>query len=199
MIIVLTGIDGSGKSTAARALVESVRSEGSSARLLANHAGRRTMSVWSARTGIRLPVRLMDAIETATRVLNVLLSHIQASRSDGLVVMDRHLHCQLALREAKGLPRGWFLPWLLGVLPAPDLHLHLDVHPAAAYQRITARGTDEESLADLTALRAAYRRLPEYPGFTVVDANGSADDVGRRLSAYVAVGAGVPVAAGSTG
>lgn len=167
--------------------------------LLANHAGRRTMSLWAARTGIRLPLRLMDAIETTIRVFNVLLSHVQASRADGLVVMDRHLHCQLALREAKGLPRGWFLPWLLGVLPAPDLHLHLDVQPATAHQRITARGTDEESLADLVALRDAYRRLPEYPGFIEVDANGSTDDVGRRLSVHVALGAGFPVPAHSPG
>lgn len=186
MIIVLTGIDGSGKSTAASALVESARSQGQDALLLANHAGRRTMSGWSARTGIRLPHRLMDTVETSIRVLNVLLSHLQASRFDGLVVMDRHLHCQLALRDTKGLHRGWFLPWLLRVLPAPDVILHLDVRPATAYQRIKDRGIDEESLADLTALRSAYQRLPEYRNFTVLDANGSAHDVGARLSEYVA-------------
>ncbi|MEE2522079.1 AAA family ATPase [Pseudarthrobacter sp. J75] len=186
MIIVLTGIDGSGKSTAARALVEFASAGGGDALLLANHAGRRTMSGWGARTGITLPAWLTDGLETAIRVFNVLRSHLLASRHDGLVVMDRHLYCQLALREAKGLPRGRFLPWLLATLPAPDLVLHLDVRPNVAYQRVAARGTDEESLADLIALDAAYRRLPEYPGFTVVDANGPADDVRRALSGLVA-------------
>ena len=110
MLIVLTGIDGSGKSTAARDLVSSVRAGGSKALLLGNHAGRRSMSVLGERLGVRWPHRLADAVETALRVYNVLVSHAKASRFDGLVVMDRHLHCQVALRTAKGLPRGRFLP-----------------------------------------------------------------------------------------
>ncbi|MHC6228625.1 dTMP kinase [Arthrobacter sp. MMS24-T111] len=55
MIIVLTGIDGSGKSTAARALVAGVRARGGRARLLNNHAGRRVMSLLAARLGVGLP------------------------------------------------------------------------------------------------------------------------------------------------
>lgn len=185
MIVVLTGIDGSGKSTAARALVDTVTSQGRDALLLANYAGRRTLTEWSSRAGLRLPLRLMDAVETGIRVLNVLLSSLRAARFDGLVVMDRHLYCQLALREARGLPRGRFLPWLLRTLPAADAVLHLDVPPATAHERIAARGIDEESLADLTALAAAYRRLPEYREFTVVDSGGPAHDVDARIWAVL--------------
>ncbi|MFJ5699580.1 dTMP kinase [Arthrobacter sp. NPDC093139] len=170
MLIVLTGIDGSGKTTAARALASAALAEGREALLLSNYAGRRRMSLLSARLGIRLPPRLADAVESIIRSANVLVSHARASRFQGLVVMDRHLHCQLALREAKGLPRGRALPWLLQKLPAPDLVIHLDIDPQQAHDRIVARGTDEESLADLTALRDAYRALPEFTGFTVVDA-----------------------------
>lgn len=171
MIIVLTGIDGSGKSTAARALVSSVRAEGGRALLLSNHAGRRVMSLAAARLGVRLPTRLADAVETALRVGNVLVSHLRASRFDGLVVMDRHLHCQLALRTANGLPRGRFLPWLLVRLPEPDAIFHLDIEPAEAYRRILVRGTDSESLEDLAAFQAGYRKLPEYAGFVKLDAS----------------------------
>lgn len=135
MIIVLTGIDGSGKSTAARALASSVRAEGGRALLLSNHAGRRVMSLLSARLGVRLPAKLADAVETALRVGNVLVSHLRASRFDGLMIMDRHLHCQLALRTANGLPRGRFLPWLLARLPEPDAIFHLDIDPV---ERTTA-------------------------------------------------------------
>ena len=162
MLIVLTGIDGSGKSTAAHALVSAARAEGKNALLLNNHAGRRSMSVLGERLGIRWPRRLADAVETTLRVVNVLVSHAKASRFDGLVVMDRHLYCQLALRTAKGLPRGRLLPWLLSRLPAPDAVVHLDVEPALAHRRIMARGTDAETLADLVALRDAYRSMPEY-------------------------------------
>ncbi len=171
MLIVLTGIDGSGKSTAAQALVSEARADGHHALLLNNHAGRRSMTLLGERLGIRWPRRLSDALETTLRVANVLVSHVQASRFDGLVIMDRHLYCQLALRAAKGLPRGRLLPWLLSRLPAPDAVVHLDVDPILAYERIGARGTDTETLADLVAFRDAYRSLPEYRHFLKLDAN----------------------------
>lgn len=177
MLIVLTGIDGSGKTTAARALVSAALAEGREVLLLSNYAGRRRMSLLSARLGVQLPPRLADAVESTIRVANVLISHARARGFRGLVVMDRHLHCQLALREAKGLPRGRVLPWLLRKLPVPDLAIHLDIDPQRAHDRIVARGTDEESLADLTALRDAYRALPEFAGFTVLDAGAAEHQV----------------------
>jgi dTMP kinase len=188
MIIVLTGIDGAGKSTAARAVVAGVRARGGRALLLNNHAGRRSMSVLAARLGVRLPARLSDAVETVLRVGNVLVSHLRASRFDGLVVMDRHLHCQLALRTAKGLPRGRFLPWLLGHLPEPDAIFHLDIHHAEAHRRIVARGTDSESLEHLAAFRAGYRALPDYPGFLKVDASAPARELAAELASRVPLG-----------
>lgn len=185
LLIVLTGIDGSGKSTAAQALVSSVRAGGGTAVLLNNHAGRRSMSVLGARLGIRLPPRVADALETTFRVWNVLVNHLRASRVDGLVVMDRHLYCQLALRATKGLPRGRLLPWLLGALPAPDAVVHLDVDPAVAHRRIAARGTDAETLEDLAAFARAYRELPEYGTFEKVDASVPGPELARRLAAVV--------------
>lgn len=185
MIIVLTGIDGSGKSTAARALITRVQARGGRALLLNNHAGRRTMSVLAARLGIRIPGRAADAVETTFRVWNVLVSHLRAGRFEGLVVMDRHLYCQLALRTTRGLPRGRFLPWLLAVLPTPDAVVHLDVEPAEAHRRIAARGTDEESLEDLVAFSEAYRQLPEYAGFVKVDASAPTPKLAARLEQVV--------------
>lgn len=181
MLIVLTGIDGSGKTTAARALVDSARAEGRNAVLLSNHAGRRHLSLLSARLTWHLQPWFADFVETGIRVFNVLVNHARASSAarkfDGLVVMDRHLHCQLALRHANGLGRGRLIPWLLGKLPAPDLMIHFDVDPRVAHDRVMARGTDKESLADLKAFRAAYRSLPEFDDFVVVDANGMPEDV----------------------
>lgn len=182
MLIVLTGIDGSGKSTTARALVTAARSEGGNALLLSNHAGRRSMSMLAERLGIRWPRRFADAVETTFRVANVLVSHARARRFDGLVVMDRHLHCQLALRVAKGLPPGRLLPRLISALPEPDAVVYLDVEPALAHQRIVARGTDSETLADLVSLRDGYRCLPEYPGFLQLDADCTPEELVDRLA-----------------
>ncbi|GAA3284695.1 AAA family ATPase [Paenarthrobacter aurescens] len=186
MLIVLTGIDGSGKTTAARALVDSARAEGRSALLLSNHAARRRMSILSARYGWTLPPRVTDTIETAVRLFNVLLNHARARQFHGLVVMDRHLHCQLALRRTAGLGRGRLLPWLLKKLPAADLHVHFDTDPAVAHARVMARGTDQETVADLRAFRDAYRSLPEYKDLVEVDANGEPSDVLAQLNRAIA-------------
>ncbi|WP_159705926.1 dTMP kinase [Arthrobacter sp. 18067] len=185
MLIVLTGIDGSGKTTAARALVESARAEGQGALLLSNHAARKRLSILSDHFGWRLPPRVADFIETGVRLATVLVSHARARNFDGLVVMDRHLHCQLALRQASGLGRGRLIPWLLEKLPAPDLMVHFDVDPQIAHDRVMARGTDKESLADLQAFRAAYRSLPEFDDFVVVDANGTPGDVLTQLNRVI--------------
>lgn len=186
MLIVLTGIDGSGKTTAARALVDAARKSGKGALFLGNYAGRRQMSLITARLGVRLPPRLADVLETAVRTFNVLNSHRRARRFHGLVVMDRDLHCQLALRQMHGLPRGRVLPFLIRALPQPDLLIYLDIDPQVAHARILARGTDSERLEDLASLSEAYRSLPEFPGFTRIPAAGQPAEVVARLQAAIA-------------
>jgi dTMP kinase len=186
VLIVLTGIDGSGKTTAAEATVAAARQAGTSALLLRNYAGRRLMSLLSARLGRQAPPRLADWIETAVRTFNVLNSHRRARNFHGLVVMDRDLHCQLALRGMHGLPRGRFLPWLIRTLPRPDLVIYLDIDPREAHARILARGTDSERLEDLESLRDAYQSLPEFPRFTRIAAGGNPAEVLSRVQAAIA-------------
>jgi dTMP kinase len=186
LLIVLTGIDGSGKTTAARSFVAAARNAGEDALLLSNYAGRRRMSLLGARFGIHLPPRLADAVETVIRSANVLMSHARAHRHPGLVIMDRHLYCQLALRHARQLPRGRVLPFILAKLPKPDLVVHLLITPEQAHQRILARGTDTETLEELDSFRAAYRAIPEYAQFTALAADGTPDEVLAELTSAIA-------------
>lgn len=156
------------------------------------------MSLLAAGFGLRFPARLADAVETTIRTFNVLVSHARAHNHPGLVVMDRHLFCQLALRQAKGLPRGRILPYLVRMLPTPDMVIHLVVDPEQALRRVLARATDTESLEELGALDAAYRSLPEYEDFLKLDANGTPDEVLAGLSQLLeAHSAGRPVTTGS--
>ena len=186
MLIVLTGIDGSGKTTAALATVAAARQAGKDALLLKNYAGRRRMSLLSAQFGIQLHPRLADAVETVIRTVNVLVSHARAHRHPGLVIMDRHLHCQLALRQARGLPRGRLLPFLLKKFPKPDVVVHLVIEPEQAHQRVLARGTDTETLSELNSLRAAYQAIPEYADFTELPASGTPEEVVSHLTLAIA-------------
>lgn len=186
MLIVLTGIDGSGKTTAALAAVAAARRAGGEALLLGNYAGRRSTSVLTARLGVQLHPRVADALETIVRTVNVLVSHARAYRHPGLVIMDRHLYCQLALRQMRGLPRGRLLPFLLRTLPRPDLVVHLVVDPAEAHRRVMARGTDGESIEELSAFHAAYLALPEHAHFTELTADQTPAEVLSQLTLAIA-------------
>jgi dTMP kinase len=197
LLIVLTGIDGSGKTTAARSLVAAARTAGKDALLLSNYAGRRRMSLLGARFGLHLPPRLADAVETVIRTANVLLSHARASRHPGLVIMDRHLYCQLALRQARQLPRGRFLPFILRTLPKPDLVVHLVISAEQAHRRVLARGTDAETLAELDSFQTAYQAIPEYTQFTELAADGTPDEVLSRLTLAIAEAQTAAAAVGS--
>ena len=167
-------------------MVAAARNAGKDALLLSNYAGRRRMSLLGARFGVHLPPRLADAVETVIRSANVLMSHARAHRHPGLVIMDRHLYCQLALRHARQLPRGRLLPFILAKLPTPNLVIHLVITPEQAHQRILARGTDAETLEELDSFRAAYRAIPEYAQFTELAADGTPDEVLAKLTLAIA-------------
>ena len=125
--------------------------------------------------------RLQDLLETVARIWSVLLTELRLRRFDGVAILDRGLACQLALRGARGLPRGILLPWLQRVLPTPDVVVYFEVPVPTALARVDARGTDVETAEDLAALDAGYRQLPDFPTFTLVDADRPADDVAADL------------------
>lgn len=171
-VVVLVGIDGAGKTTAAHALAR-LLAPSTQTLVLANYSGRRTMTAWTAALGLTVPPRMLDLVESAIRSASVVANQVRAHRFDGIVIMDRHLHCQQALRTARGLGRGRFIAALTRRLPAPDAVVFLDVAPEEAHRRITAQGTDAESLEDLRAYRDGYLSLPQFTGFLRVAADAS--------------------------
>lgn len=180
--VVLLGIDGAGKTTAAAALVAAEVAAGRDALVLRNRSGRRWLARTSSRWGVEVPVRWADRFETVVRTANVLVSRARAARRDGLVVIDRHLVCQLVLRQVRGLPPGRVLPWLAVRALRGAVVVVLDVPAETARARILARGQDHESLAYLRAARAAYLELAGARGWTVVDATGAPESVLARFA-----------------
>lgn len=186
--VVLLGIDGAGKTTAAAALVATEREAGRPAILLRNPSGRCWMARASARVGVEAPVRWVDRVETVVRTANVLVSLARARDREGLVVMDRHLVCQLVLRRVRGLPPGRVLPWLAARLLRGDVVVVLDVPAETAQTRILARGQDHESLEYLHAARAAYLEFARTRGWVVMDAIGAPEAVRARLIRLTGLG-----------
>jgi dTMP kinase len=183
-LIVLLGIDGAGKSTAARQVERLL--PGTPVLVLGNYSGRKTISALAQRFNVSLPLHVADALETAVRVLNVLLNHLRAARFNGVVIMDRHLYCQLALRKARGIRPRRMLEILLRLMPQPQAVVYFDVTAEQAHERITARGEDKEDLEDLQEFRKGYRELPCFPGFAVLDASGSTESSAIQLREIIA-------------
>lgn len=183
-LIVLPGIDGAGKSTAAKE-VEKLLPD-TPILVLGNYSGRKTILALAQRFKVPLPVHLADVLESTVRVFNVLLNHLRAARFDGVVIMDRHLYCQLALRKARGIRRSRALSTLLRLLPPAQAVAYFDITAEQAHERIMLRGEDQENLGDLEKFRMGYAGLPWYPGFIPVDAGTSIQSSAAQLKQVIA-------------
>lgn len=189
-VIAILGVDGSGKTTQARLLVERLRQGGTGASYFEN-AGGRPVTDWIAHRLGRADGRALFTptgivvIESTLRWLAVARA-LGLSRATGRVaVMDRYGYCQRALMQARGdrgagLVRLAFLPFR-----APDIVVFLAVDEAQARRRVELRGYDREELAYLQAFAAAYATLPESEGFVAVDASGDIDEVHERIRQVV--------------
>ena len=113
----------------------------------------------------------MLAVESVLRWLAIAAALLSCLVTGRTAVMDRYSACQYASIRAHGGHR-WERLARAGyrVFPTPQVTFLLTVDPAEAYRRIEQRGTDHETMGWLTAADTAYRTLPEYPSFVLVDA-----------------------------
>jgi thymidylate kinase len=191
-IIVLVGVDGSGKTTQARRVADALRAAGTPARYWQNAGGRRWFGRLARRLGRADAERLLGrngllVAESVLRWLAIGRALICSALTGRVAVMDRYAVCQYASVRARGGGQRWesAIRFAYRIFPPPDVTFLLSVTPAEAYRRIEARGTDRESHAYLSAADAAYRSLPEWPSFVVVDANRSPDEVFNAIWAHL--------------
>ncbi|WP_089295387.1 dTMP kinase [Actinoplanes regularis] len=218
--IALVGIDGSGKTTQARLLAAGLSAAGLPAAYRQNAGGRAWFGRLAAGFGRRdaeelLGRRSMLLLESLLRWLAIARTLLHRAARREIAVMDRYAACQYASLRAHGAgpaaERRARLAYRL--FPRPDVTFFMAVDPEVAQERIVRRGTDHESLDYLAAADRAYRSLPEFAEFVVIDANGSPDEVHaaidaalarptalpgrRRLRMRTLLLAGVPVVAGA--
>ncbi|MEV1331973.1 dTMP kinase [Micromonospora costi] len=185
--IALIGIDGSGKTTQAHRLAEELTAAGRPATYHRNAGGRRWLGRVAHRLGRPDAQRLVGrdgllAVESVLRWLAIAAALVSCLLTGRTAVMDRYAACQYASIRAHGGHR-WERLARAGyrVFPRPQVTFLLAVDPAEAYRRIERRGTDHETMGWLTAADTAYRALPEYPTFVLVDAGASPEEVSRQI------------------
>ena len=192
-------MDGSGKTTQAHRLADGLAAAGFRVSYQRNAGGRHFIgriagALGRADADALVGRRAMLVIESVLRWGALVRTQIYRAVTRKTVVMDRYSYCQYAsLRARRAHPSAERRARLaFRLFPRPDVTLLLAVDPAVAQQRIEARGTDREEMDYLRRADAAYRSLPEFPGFVVIDANGSFDEVAAAIKAHLPVRIDLP-------
>ncbi|MFI5936897.1 dTMP kinase [Actinoplanes sp. NPDC051494] len=188
--VALVGIDGSGKTTQAHLLADALADRGLPAVYRRNAGGRRWFGRLATALGradgdALLGRRPMLFVEAVLRWLAILRTLVRRWFTGETAVMDRYAVCQFASIRARSSRSEFWARLAYGLFPEPDVTFLLAVDPAIAYDRIERRGYDHEEMDYLRAATAAYRALPEFPRFVVIDANGTPEQVQADMLAHL--------------
>jgi len=166
LLIAFSGIDGSGKTTLARRLVDWLRETGRAAELVRTISGDsdffRALAVLIERHP-RIDKNAAALLFVFERAKNALATVAPLLERGVTVVCDRYFLCEQAyaaghrVRFGGGIGRE-----LMALAPPADLTFVVDVPVAVAMERIARRGrtwTFQENAATLTRARRAFLRL----------------------------------------
>ncbi|MEM3205090.1 MAG: dTMP kinase [Candidatus Micrarchaeaceae archaeon] len=208
MFIVFEGIDGSGKTTQAKALSAYLASKGIKCFLTKeptngpigrfirqNAAGIAGSFVKVNKSIANKEVDSMLINQFAMQALFVSdrLYHIEQFikpklKSGYTVISDRYILSTIAYGMAAGISKGWLVALNRGLIE-PDVTLLLDISPAVALKRIGARGSKKELFEKelfLSKAQRAYLKLAKTTrGCIVIDAEESKDEVAQEIKAKI--------------
>jgi len=185
LLIVLEGIDGSGKTTQARALLRRLRGRGFKARFFREPTrGRwgREIKRLAARADSLTPEEEL-ALFVKDRRENVEKNLRPALRAGRIVVLDRYYFSTMAYQGAKGIDVGRIRRMNEAFALAPDLVLVLDVDARAGLARIRGRKRRDELFERedyLVRVREIFRGL-EGRRFVHIDGRGDKRAVARGI------------------
>ncbi|MCX6574342.1 MAG: dTMP kinase [Candidatus Aminicenantes bacterium] len=185
LLIVLEGIDGSGKTTQARALLRRLRRRGRKAAFFREPTrGRwgREIKRLAVRADSLTPEEQLDLFVKDRRE-NVALNLKPALAAGKVVVLDRYYFSTIAYQGAKGLDTGRIRRINEAFAVRPDLVVILDVDAAAGLGRIAGRKTRDELFEreDYLVRVARIFRSFSGPRFVHIDGRGDQRAVGRAI------------------
>ncbi len=190
-IVVVEGIDGSGKSTTCSKVKERLEDMGYEAVITAEPTHDRIGAI--IRTGA------IEGISQATEALLFAADrndHTEAmerwAEEGKIVICDRYFASTIAYQssglDGTDVDRDWLLSISRRFVDKPDLTILLDVEPEASLARVSARGEEIskfEKLEFLRRVREEYLRLADEFGFTVIDASRDPESVVEDVLAKI--------------
>jgi len=189
LLIVFEGIDGSGKTTQARALVRRLRRRGRQAvffREPTRGTWGRAIKRMAARADSLTPEEEL-ALFVKDRRENVARNLRPALAAGKIVVLDRYYFSTIAYQGAKGLDTARIRRLNESFAVPPDLVIILDVDASAGLGRIGGRKTRDELFERedyLVRVARIFRGLAG-PRFVHVDGRGDKRAIGRAIWAEV--------------
>ncbi len=187
--IVFEGIDGSGKTTAAKMTADFLREKGYDVYetfepTKESPAAGRIRNILESKEEAKADV--LQELFIEDRAYHVVKTLIPALGQGKVVICDRYFFSTFAYGMARGLEKDWFLEkhreilgenWIL-----PDLTVIIDALPEIAAKRITERKAGrtifEKELELAEKLRRNYLSFPdEFENVRVVDGNRPPEEV----------------------
>ena len=188
MLIAFEGLDQSGKETQARQLRARIAQDGWKVRAL-------SFPDYDTPIGREIRAALDGGRDFGPDTLQLLYvanrheyrARLEAWLSQGdVVVCDRYRASSIAYGDAQGLDAAW-LEDIQRHLPKPDITLLLDIAPETAVKRKSAgRDRFERDVALLARVRESYRRQAAAPGWVLINAEQSPDEVAAAVTRAVA-------------
>ena len=178
-LIVLEGLDQSGKQTQAELLRDRLKQSGHKCRLV-------SFPDYGTSIGEEIARALQGERDYGPDVMQLLYIANRYERKpdlqrwlDGglILVCDRYVASSIAYGEAQGLEAGW-LTEIQKFLPLPSLTIMLDIAPETAVSRKAVdRDRYERDLALQARVRDSYRRQAAADNWTVLDGERSKDEI----------------------
>lgn len=187
LLIVIEGIDGTGKSTQARRLGDWFTSQGREVVL----SREPTAGPWGAKVReTAASGRLSPELELEY-FLNDRRQHVEELISPALtvgkvVILDRYYFSTMAYQGARGFDPAEIRRQNEIFAPVPDLLFLMDLDVNIALERIGSRGdiaNEFEKRESLERCREIFQSLKGESFVRVIDSSGSVDEVARRIRA----------------
>ncbi|MHC1680643.1 MAG: thymidylate kinase [Methanomassiliicoccales archaeon] len=183
-LIVVDGIDGSGKSTVAEWIAEHYRSHGEKV-LVRQHPSDSPFGQLSRRS-LTSEGKLMRTVATVFFILDVLnsLRLLRAWRDHDKVIFVRYVMATAYLPTS--LYRQGY-EFFCKVLPIPERLLLVDVTPECALRRIEEREHEREMFENLRSLEKVRNKVLDLSthGWKVLNNCGSVQDTRAQLDAVL--------------